>query len=179
MTSFHTIKWIEPGLVSMIDQRKLPHQVIYNEYNDSNTVACAIKDMVIRGAPAIGAAAAFGLALVPVHDTSGKVERVLTDLQGAAETLRQARPTAVNLFWAIDRVLARVEEGGYKSVSELREVVLAEALNRSGRCGNQYLTWQPCPITDPGWSSDLPSLQYRFPGSCRLWHSFRSNPDCP
>jgi methylthioribose-1-phosphate isomerase len=127
MTSFHTIKWIEPGLVSMIDQRKLPHQIVYNEYKDSTAVAGAIKDMVIRGAPAIGAAAAFGLALVPVRDTSGKVDTVLADLQGASETLRQARPTAVNLFWAIDRILARVEEGDFKSVAELREVILAEA----------------------------------------------------
>ena len=127
MTSFHTIKWIEPGMVSMIDQRKLPHQIVYNEYKDSTAVAGAIKDMVIRGAPAIGAAAAFGLALVPVHDMSGKVETVLADLQGASETLRQARPTAVNLFWAIDRILARVEEEDFKSVAELREVILAEA----------------------------------------------------
>jgi len=128
MTSFHTIKWIDSGLVSMIDQRKLPHQIVYNEYRDSTAVAGAIRDMVIRGAPAIGAAAAFGLALVSVHDTSGKIETVLADLQSAAEALRQARPTAVNLFWAIDRILARVEEGGFKSVAELREIILAKAL---------------------------------------------------
>jgi len=60
MTSFHTIKWLDSGLVSMIDQRKLPHDVIYNEYQDPAAVAGAIKDMVIRGAPAIGAAAAYG-----------------------------------------------------------------------------------------------------------------------
>ncbi len=129
MASFHTIKWIDPGLVSMIDQRKLPHQVVYNEYKDSTAVAGAIKDMVIRGAPAIGAAAAFGLALVPVYDTSGKVETVIADLQSASEILRQARPTAVNLFWAIDRILSRVEEGEFGSVAELREIVLAEAQN--------------------------------------------------
>ncbi len=97
MTSFHTIKWVDPGIVSMIDQRLLPHQVIYNEYTDPTAVADAIKNMVIRGAPAIGAAAAFGLALVPVHDTSGDLEAVLQDLRQAAEILRQARPTAVNL----------------------------------------------------------------------------------
>lgn len=127
MASFHTIKWIDPGLVSMIDQRKLPHQVVYNEYKDPAAVAGAIKDMVIRGAPAIGAAAAFGLALVPVHDTSGKVETVLADLQKASGVLRQARPTAVNLFWAIDRILKRVEDTNSASVAELCEVVLGEA----------------------------------------------------
>ena len=127
MTSFHTIKWIEPGLVSMIDQRKLPHQIVYNEYKDSTAVAGAIKDMVIRGAPAIGAAAAFGLALVPNNDISGEVETVLAELGHAADILREARPTAVNLFWAIDRILALVEGAEFGSVAELREVVLAEA----------------------------------------------------
>jgi len=127
MASFHTIKWVDPGLVSMIDQRMLPHQVIYNEYRDPAAVAGAIKDMVIRGAPAIGAAAAFGLALVPVHDTSDKVETVLADLQQASGILRQARPTAVNLFWAIDRIMALVEKRNFMSVAELRDVVLGEA----------------------------------------------------
>jgi len=127
MPIFHTIKWVDPGLVSMIDQRMLPHQVVYNEYKDPAAVARAIKDMVIRGAPAIGAAAAFGLALVPVHDTSDKVEDVLADLEGASEILRQARPTAVNLSWAIDRIMAVVEESNLKSVAQLREVVLEEA----------------------------------------------------
>jgi len=127
MASFHTIKWVDPGIVSMIDQRKLPHQVVYNGYKDPAAVAGAIKDMVIRGAPAIGAAAAFGLALVPVHDTSGRVEMVLANLQEASEILRQARPTAVNLSWAIDRILNRVEKTACGSVIELRDLVLGEA----------------------------------------------------
>ena len=127
MQNFQTIKWVDPGLVSMIDQRMLPHKVIYNEYRDPAAVAGAIKDMVIRGAPAIGAAAAFGLALVPVHDTSDKIESVLADLRGASGILRQARPTAVNLFWAIDRIMSLVEKSDFKSVAELRDVVLAEA----------------------------------------------------
>ncbi len=127
MAAFHTIKWFDPGLVSMIDQRQLPHEIVYNEYKDAAAVAGAIKDMVIRGAPAIGAAAAYGLALVPAHDTSGKVETVLAELMRASEILRLARPTAVNLFWAIDRILTRVDAGGFKTVAELREVVLEEA----------------------------------------------------
>jgi methylthioribose-1-phosphate isomerase len=127
MAEFHTIKWIDPGLVSMIDQRKLPHEVVYNEYKDPAAVAGAIKDMVIRGAPAIGAAAAFGLALVPVYDTSDKLETVMADLHQASEILRQARPTAVNLFWAIDRILTLVEDSEFASVAELREAVLGEA----------------------------------------------------
>ena len=127
MPSFHTIKWVDPGLVSMIDQRVLPHQVIYNEYKDPVAVAGAIKDMVIRGAPAIGAAAAFGLALVPWYSKAGDVEAVLAELQEAAGILRQARPTAVNLFWAIERIIKLVEEAGVGSVADLRDIVLDEA----------------------------------------------------
>jgi len=128
MTSFHTIKWLDSGLVSMIDQRKLPHDVIYNEYQDPAAVAGAIKDMVIRGAPAIGAAAAYGLALVPWHDETGSLEEVYQKLGGAAQILRESRPTAVNLFWAIDRMMALVEEIDYSSVAELKERLLKEAL---------------------------------------------------
>jgi methylthioribose-1-phosphate isomerase len=128
MNSFHTIKWIDPGLVSMIDQRLLPHQVVYNEYKDPDAVAEAIKNMVIRGAPAIGAAAAFGLALVPWYSESDEVDVVLKELQDAAEILRQARPTAVNLFWAIDRILNRLKTTDLGSVAELRELTLGEAM---------------------------------------------------
>ncbi len=127
MGSFHTIKWIDPGLVSMIDQRLLPHQVIYNEYKDPGAVADAIKNMVIRGAPAIGAAAAFGLALVPWYSKSEEVEVVLAELHEAVEILRQARPTAVNLFWAIERMMNLLETSRVGSVAVLREIVLGEA----------------------------------------------------
>ena len=127
MSAFHTIKWLDSGLVSMIDQRKLPHDVIYNEYKSPAAVAEAIKDMVIRGAPAIGAAAAFGLALVPWHTDSDDLDEVITELENAEVILRQARPTAVNLFWALDRVLTRVREADVQTVAELRVLVLEEA----------------------------------------------------
>ncbi|TFG49608.1 MAG: S-methyl-5-thioribose-1-phosphate isomerase [Anaerolineales bacterium] len=128
MSSFHTIKWLDSGLVSMIDQRKLPHEVIYNEYKDPAAVAGAIRDMVIRGAPAIGAAAAFGLALVSWYTKSNNLEEVKTELVDAAEILRQARPTAVNLFWAINRIMDLVEQTPVSTVLELRDLVLKEAL---------------------------------------------------
>jgi len=127
MDTFYTIRWVEPGVVSMIDQRKLPHETVYNEYSDPTAVADAIKDMVIRGAPAIGAAAAFGLTLVPWHDKSGDLELVIEQTKQAAEILRASRPTAVNLFWAIDRMLKIIEEGNFSSVSELKELLLQEA----------------------------------------------------
>ncbi len=127
MDTFYTIRWVEPGVVSMIDQRKLPHETVYKEYSDPTAVADAIKDMVIRGAPAIGAAAAFGLTLVPWHDKSGDLELVIEQTKQAAEILRASRPTAVNLFWAISRMLKIIEEGSFSSVSELKELLLQEA----------------------------------------------------
>ena len=127
MKSFYTIQWLDQGLVSMLDQRKLPHEEVYNEYKDPAQVASAIKDMVIRGAPAIGAAAAFGLALVPWHDKNNQLQEVINHIKQAADVLRASRPTAVNLFWAIDRMMKLVEEKNYASVAELKEVLLKEA----------------------------------------------------
>lgn len=85
--------------------------------------------MVIRGAPAIGAAAAFGLALVPWHDKTGNLDQVYEQLVKAAQVLRESRPTAVNLFWAIERMMALVEEKDqYATVKELKELLLQEAI---------------------------------------------------
>jgi len=88
MADFYTIRWLNEGVVSMIDQRLLPHQIIYNTYQTSEEVGKAIKDMVIRGAPAIGAAAAFGLALVPLHSESENPAEILRQLEEAAVNLR-------------------------------------------------------------------------------------------
>ena len=90
MSAFHTIKWLDSGLVSMIDQRKLPHDVIYNEYKSPAAVAEAIKDMVIRGAPAIGVTAAYGMAMEA---------RRGGDLAAAREVLLASRPTATGGCW--------------------------------------------------------------------------------
>ncbi|MFN2282012.1 MAG: S-methyl-5-thioribose-1-phosphate isomerase [Anaerolineales bacterium] len=127
MAEFHSIKWMDPGVISMIDQRKLPQETVYNEYQDPGDVAGAIKDMVIRGAPAIGAAAAFGITLVPWYDESGDLELVLKQVKEAAAVLRASRPTAVNLFWAIDRMMGVVDSGSYSSVSGLRDLLYQEA----------------------------------------------------
>ncbi|RPI22267.1 MAG: S-methyl-5-thioribose-1-phosphate isomerase, partial [Chloroflexota bacterium] len=96
MNSYPTIEWTGET-VRMLDQRLLPHQVIFQEYRDPAGVAEAIRDMVIRGAPAIGAAAAYGLALAAVHSQAGSAADLRAELGAAAEVLRRARPTAVNL----------------------------------------------------------------------------------
>src|SRR5436305_2092698 len=89
-----TIQWTPDGVV-MIDQTRLPRQEQYVTCRDYREVATAIKDMIIRGAPAIGVAAAMGVALgVQAGD----------DFDAVCDTLAKTRPTAVNLFWAIDRM---------------------------------------------------------------------------
>jgi len=97
------------GVVRMIDQRLLPTEFRLVEYEDYREVAQAIRTMVIRGAPAIGAAAAFGMALAARESRAQSRDRLLADLRTAAEILRAARPTAVNLSWAVARLLRRAE----------------------------------------------------------------------
>ena len=124
--TFHSIQWVD-GVVRMLDQRKLPKETIYNDYTTPEQVADAIRSMVIRGAPAIGAAAAYGLVLVPWHDASGDVADVRAKIRRADDILRTSRPTAVNLFWALDRMMARLADPGLDSVTKLRDAALAEA----------------------------------------------------
>jgi methylthioribose-1-phosphate isomerase len=100
---FKTIEWTEQG-VRMIDQTRLPGEEIYRTYTDYREVAEAIRSMVIRGAPAIGVAAAMGIALGVKNSgakTSGELQ---AEFEVIAETLAKTRPTAVNLFWAINRM---------------------------------------------------------------------------
>jgi methylthioribose-1-phosphate isomerase len=127
MSNFYTIRWLTEGAVSMIDQRVLPHQVVYNTYLTPEEVGGAIKDMVIRGAPAIGTAAAFGLALVTEHTEEQNPAEIIGQLETAAERLRQARPTAVNLVWALNRIMNLVHSTGSSTKAELRDLVLGEA----------------------------------------------------
>ncbi len=102
-----TIEWHD-GTVLMIDQRVLPLHYEIKSYTTYQGVAEAIHTMVIRGAPAIGAAAGFGMALAGLQSQATTRSDLRRDLEIAAEVLRQSRPTAVNLFWAIDRMLKTV-----------------------------------------------------------------------
>ncbi|WP_407422054.1 S-methyl-5-thioribose-1-phosphate isomerase [Methanobrevibacter sp.] len=90
-----TIEW-EDNKLKLIDQTKLPDELTYVYCENYQEVIVAIKDMIVRGAPAIGVAAAFGMALAYLADE---------DLEKAADEIKAARPTAINLFWAVDRVL--------------------------------------------------------------------------
>ncbi|MEW5961351.1 MAG: S-methyl-5-thioribose-1-phosphate isomerase [Chloroflexota bacterium] len=126
MSAYRSIEWRD-GRLRLLDQRRLPHETVYLDYTDYREVATAIREMVIRGAPAIGAAAAYGLALAARSSRAGDVDALRVELRTAADVLRQARPTAVNLFWAIDRVLARLADPGLESLQASRDAALAEA----------------------------------------------------
>lgn len=113
--------------VMLIDQRLLPGQFVVAAFDTVEAVAGAIRDMVVRGAPAIGATGAYGMALAAFHSRATDRAALLKDLRRAKATLDAARPTAVNLSWATDRMLACAESAQAVTVEELRHVLLAEA----------------------------------------------------
>ena len=115
-----TIEWTDSGVV-MLDQRLLPAQEIYNSYTDYRDVAEAIRSMVIRGAPAIGVAAAMGVALGVKMTGAKEIEKLDVEFDRICATLSKTRPTAVNLFWAIERmraVYARTRSQGFEQISK-------------------------------------------------------------
>jgi methylthioribose-1-phosphate isomerase len=124
MEEYYSIRWVG-GVVRMLDQRLLPKEIKYLDFTQVDEVAEAIREMVIRGAPAIGAAAAYGLALAAKNSEAMNVEQFLIELINAADKLRASRPTAANLNWALDRILNRV--GRLKTVDEIRGQVIREA----------------------------------------------------
>jgi len=127
-----SVEWHD-GRVRMIDQRLLPAEFRWAEYRDHRGVAEAIRAMVVRGAPAIGAAAAYAMALAAFEWRAAAAHTdALAHLRAAAETLCAARPTAVNLAWAVRRLLRRAEafleaEGASPRAAGLPEALLAEA----------------------------------------------------
>ena len=121
-----TVDWHEGG-VRLIDQRLLPNRLETPVYHDYVEVAKAITDMVVRGAPAIGATAAFGLALAAFQSVATDRLDLLRDLEKAAAVLRHARPTAVNLNWALTRLLRVAADESLESADDVRNALLAEA----------------------------------------------------
>jgi len=125
-----TIAW-HNGTVVTIDQTRLPNETVILELKSCDEMAEAIKTMKIRGAPLLGAAAAFGLALAARNSGAGTREQLVEELDKAAEILKATRPTAVNLFWAIDRILCKMKmsEGNTEA---LVDVVVEEAQKIAG-----------------------------------------------
>jgi methylthioribose-1-phosphate isomerase len=119
------IKWRD-GIVITPDQTKLPLQEVTLEIKTVEQMAEAIKTLRVRGAPLLGAAAAFGVALAAYHSKAKNRESLLSELEDAGAIIKRQRPTAVNLFWGVDRVLskARSAEG---SVEAVKQVAILEA----------------------------------------------------
>ncbi|MFV9505118.1 MAG: S-methyl-5-thioribose-1-phosphate isomerase [Oscillochloridaceae bacterium umkhey_bin13] len=123
--------WWEAGAVCLIDQLRLPHEQVTVRCTELAQVAHAIKAMVVRGAPAIGCTAAYGMALVATQSRATTLEALLAELAAAKTVLDAQRPTAVNLAWATQRVLASAQQAATQhpalTVTALAEHVLHEA----------------------------------------------------
>jgi methylthioribose-1-phosphate isomerase len=119
------IKW-QNGTVITPDQTKLPLQEVTLEINSVDQMAEAIKVLRVRGAPLLGAAASFGIALAAYHSNATSREKLLVELENAGSVIKRQRPTAVNLFWGVDRVLnkAKAVKG---TVEDVQKAVIFEA----------------------------------------------------
>jgi methylthioribose-1-phosphate isomerase len=125
--SFRTIEWRDDKVV-MIDQTRLPGEEIYNEYADFQGVAEAIRGMIIRGAPAIGVAAAMGIALGARDIVADTFESFFRQMENVCDVIGRTRPTAVNLFWAIERMKRVAGANREKSIADIREILKHEAI---------------------------------------------------
>jgi len=109
----------------MIDQTKLPSKLEFVKFTDYNDVANAIRTLVVRGAPAIGISGAFGIALAAINSEARTKDDLIQDLHKAYKTLLETRPTAVNLVWALDKIMKVAKQG--KEVSEIKNLIVQTA----------------------------------------------------
>jgi len=123
-SSLRTVEW-KNNKVIMIDQTKLPNQLVFVEYDDFNQVADAIKNLVVRGAPAIGVSGAFGLALAGLQSKASTREQLLEDLTKAKKILFETRPTAVNLGWGLEKIMNVAISG--TTVEQIKQSIINES----------------------------------------------------
>ncbi len=121
-----TVFWHD-NHIRMIDQKRIPWEFALVDLYDYQAVAAAIFDMTVRGAPAIGATAAYGMALAARQSKATTHQALLADLETAGDVLRASRPTAVNLGWAVERQLSLVRAAAQTAPDALRAMVLADA----------------------------------------------------
>ena len=122
--SLKTIEWRDNSVV-MIDQTKLPNELLFITCTDYMQVVNAIKTLVIRGAPAIGVSGAFGLALAALQSNAATKEEMISDLEGAEKILFETRPTAVNLAWALEKIMQVARS--CDDVDEIKKTVVETA----------------------------------------------------
>lgn len=145
---FKTIEWKNNSVV-MIDQRLLPTEEIYRTYKDFLDVAEAIREMVVRGAPAIGVAAAMGVALGALDIKAADRKEFAKEFEKICKVIGSTRPTAVNLFWAIERMKRVLKQNPKSGVDELKKLLVQEAKDihkqdidinkRMGRYGSKLI----------------------------------------
>jgi len=123
-SSLRTVEWKDNAVV-MIDQTKLPNELVYVKYTDYLEIADAIRNLVVRGAPAIGVSGAFGLALAALQSKATHLEGLFADLEKAKKILFETRPTAVNLAWGLEKVMQVAKEGN--DVSKIRKSIIETA----------------------------------------------------
>jgi len=122
--TLRTIEW-KDNIVVMIDQTKLPNELVHVQYSNYLDVAAAIKNLVIRGAPAIGVAGAFGLCLAALQSNATTKDKFIEDLEKAKKILNETRPTAVNLIWGLEQIM-QVAKNGH-NVSETKKSMISKA----------------------------------------------------
>lgn len=126
-TDWYTLRGSDEGVV-LLDQRRLPVEEIYRTLTTLEEVATAIEDMVVRGAPAIACTAALGVALAARSSRATTVEGLIADVEGALNRLARTRPTAANLFWALDRMRSRLNDAAaVEDVDGVRAALTREA----------------------------------------------------
>ncbi len=126
LKDLRTIDWLGDR-VRLIDQTRLPHELVHREIRDYRELAESIRRLEVRGAPAIGVAGALGVALAALESRADDVPSLREDVARAAAHLAETRPTAVNLRWAIDRVLGVLDEGGARDAYAARQALISEA----------------------------------------------------
>lgn len=121
-----TVEWKDNKVV-MIDQTKLPNKLVFVEYDDYNQVADAIRNLVVRGAPAIGVSGAFGLALAALQSNADTKDKLLQDLENAKKILNETRPTAINLSWGLNHIMDTARKA--ETPDQIKQMVVDEAKN--------------------------------------------------
>ena len=125
-SKWETLRWRD-GRLEMIDQRALPGECCYLSFDSAESVADGIRSMVVRGAPAIGCAAAYGIALEALRLQDATPAEFGAGLDAGIDCLARSRPTAVNLFWALERMREAWHSFSGSTPQQLAQLLLAEA----------------------------------------------------